>query len=64
MYSGLCKLAAIAIAALSVSACSPEDAFHWQTEKDGMYLLSADKTVVGHLPGNASDGMTVHSTDC
>ena len=58
-YYNLCKFVMIATASLSMIACSPKEAFYWQTKKGGMYLLSADKTVVGQLLDNEPEGMKV-----
>ncbi|MDR0756808.1 MAG: hypothetical protein LBF85_03070 [Tannerella sp.] len=49
----------MAMASLSMMACTSKETFHWQTKAGGMYLLSADKTVVGQLLDNRPEGMKV-----
>jgi hypothetical protein len=58
-YFSLCKPVVMAIASLSIMACSPKETFYWQTEKDGMYLLSAEKTIVGQLLDDKPEGMDI-----
>jgi hypothetical protein len=55
----LCLCIATAIALLFMIACSPKETFYWQTKGGGMYLLSADKTIVGQLLDNKPEGMKV-----